>query len=255
MLTISPLNDLPSIRHAFFTRQGGVSEGIYSSLNCGLGSDDKREHVMENRARAMARLDLAPDRLATVYQVHSAEAATVTEPFSETERPEADGLVTDRPGIALGISTADCVPVLLADGEAGVIGAAHAGWRGALDGILQATVAAMEALGARPESTVAGIGPAISQRSYEVGPEFPAPFLAQDETNAELFCPARRAGYFYFDLKIYVARRLANLGLATVEALPCDTCSEETRFFSYRRACQRGESDYGRLLSVVTLES
>ena len=254
MLTISPLNDLQGIRHGFFTRQGGVSEGLYSSLNCGLGSGDKREHVLENRARAMARLELAPDRLATVYQIHSATAVTVTEPFAEEQRPEADALVTDRPDIALGISTADCVPVLLADGEARVVGAAHAGWRGALDGILQATVAAMETLGARTESIVAGIGPAICQRSYEVGPEFPAPFLAQDQSNAELFCPARRAGHFFFDLKSYVARHLARLGLAAVEALPCDTCSEEERFFSYRRACQRGERDYGRLLSAITLE-
>ena len=254
MLTISPLNDLQGIRHGFFTRQGGVSEGLYSSLNCGLGSGDKREHVLENRTRAMARFELAPERLATLYQVHSAKAVTVTAPFAEDQRPEADALVTDRPEIALGVSTADCVPVLLADSEARVIGAAHAGWRGALDGILQATVAAMEALGARPGSIAAGIGPAICQRSYEVGPEFPAPFLAQDESNAELFCPARREGHFFFDLKAYVARRLAHLGLAAVEALPCDTCSEEARFFSYRRACQRGERDYGRLLSAITLE-
>ena len=254
MLTISPLNDLPKVRHGFFTRQGGVSEGIYSSLNCGLGSGDRREHVLQNRSLAMARLDLAPERLATVYQVHSAEAVTLTAPFEENRRPEADALVTDQPEVALGISTADCVPVLLADAQAGVVGAAHAGWRGALDGVLQATMAAMQALGARPESTVAGIGPAICQRSYEVGPEFPAPFLDQDESNGELFCPAKRDGHFFFDLKGYVARRLARLGLATVGALPCDTCTEETRFFSYRRACQRGDSDYGRLLSVVYLE-
>ena len=254
MLTISLLNDLPGVRHAFFTRQGGVSEGLYSSLNCGLGSGDRREHVLENRARAMALLELGPERLATPYQTHSAEAVAVTEPFAENARPEADALVTNRPGIALGISTADCVPVLLADPGARVIGAAHAGWRGALDGILQATVAAMEAIGARHEFIVAGIGPAICQRSYEVGPEFPEPFLAQEESNGELFCPARRAGHFFFDLKTYVARRLVKLGLAGVEAMPCDTCSEESRFFSYRRACQRGEPDYGRLLSAVALE-
>ena len=254
MLTLGPLNGLARVRHAFFTREGGVSEGLYGTLNCGLGSRDVPERVLENRARAMATIDLAPDRLATPYQTHSATAVTVTEPWARGAAPEADGLVTDRPGLALGVSTADCVPVLFADPDARVVGAAHAGWRGALDGVLEATVQAMEGLGATRRETVAGIGPAISQRSYEVGPEFPAPFLTQDPDNGDFFCPARRAGHFQFDLKGYVARRLARLGLDLIEALPSDTCSEEARFFSYRRACLRGEADYGRSLSVIYLE-
>ncbi len=254
MLTIGPLNDLPGVRHAFFERSGGVSEGLYTSLNCGFGSGDEPDRVAENRTRALAQLELDRDALVTAYQVHSNRVAVVESPWPREAAPKVDALATRTPGVALGILTADCVPVLLADAEAGVIGAAHAGWRGALDGVLDAVVAAMIDLGAAPERIVAGVGPAIGQRSYEVGPEFPRPFLAQTGANEDFFCPAARAGHFMFDLKGYVARRLVGAGLRKVQVLPCDTCAEEARFFSYRRSCQRGEPDYGRGLSVITLE-
>ncbi len=254
MLTIGPLNDLPSVRHGFFCRTGGVSEGLFASLNCGYGSGDDKDKVTENRRRAMAELDLESERLVTAYQVHSPDVVEVTQPWTRPEAPKADAMVTRAKGLALGILTADCVPVLLADAEAGVVGAAHAGWKGALGGVIAATVAAMQALGADPKRIVAGIGPAISQRSYEVGPEFPPPFLEQDPRNAEFFCPGQREGHFHFDLKAYVARCLGLAGVATIRTLPCDTCAEDNRFFSYRRACQRKETDYGRGLSAIYLE-
>ena len=255
MLTIGPLDDLPRVRHAFFTREGGVSEGLFASLNCGLGSGDDQERIAENRARAMTRLGLAPDRLVTAYQIHSADVAVVDRPLDPDERPKVDALVTKQTDLALGVLTADCVPVLFADSAAGVAGAAHAGWRGALDGVLAATVTAMEGLGAERGRIVAGIGPAIAQESYEVGPEFPAPFLEQDGANGNFFRPAARDGHFMFDLTGYVASRLAALGLGAVEALPADTCGDAERFFSYRRSCLRGEPDYGRGLSAIVLES
>jgi YfiH family protein len=254
MLTIGPLNDLPRIRHAFFTRHGGVSDGLYESLNCGYGPGDDKDRVSENRARAMARIGLTPDRLVTVYQVHSAEVAVVDEPWAPGEAPQADALVTRVPALALGVLTADCAPVLLADSKARVVGAAHAGWRGALDGVLEAVVEAMEALGAKRDTTVAGVGPTIAQRSYEVGPEFPGPLLEESAEHGDLFCPAQREGHYLFDLKGYVARRLARLELAGIQCLPCDTCREFNRFFSYRRSRQRGEPDYGRALSAIYLE-
>ena len=254
MLTIGPLNDLPGIRHAFFDRTGGVSEGLYTSLNCGFGSGDTADRVAENRARALAQLELEPDGLATAYQVHSSRVAIVESPWAREAAPKVDAMVTRTPKLALGILTADCAPVLLADAKAGVIGAAHAGWHGALGGVLDAVVAAMVDLGATPERIAAGIGPTISQRSYEVGPEFPAPFLAQSETNQDFFCPAARDGHFMFDLKGYVARLLGNAGVQKVQILPCDTCAEDARFFSYRRSCQRNEPDYGRGLSAIYIE-
>ena len=254
MLTIGTLNDLPSVRHAFFSRNGGVSEGLFTSLNCGFGSGDDKGHVSENRRRAMERIDLEGERLVTAYQVHSPDVVEVTEPWQRDDAPKADAMVTRQRGLALGILTADCVPVLFADAEAGVVGGAHAGWKGALNGVLGATVDAMASLGARPEHILAGIGPAISQRSYEVGPEFPAPFLAQDPRNADFFCPGKREGHFHFDIKGYVARRLTEAGLTAIQTLPCDTCAEDSRFFSYRRACQRREPDYGRGLSAIYLE-
>ncbi len=254
MLTIGPLNDLPRVRHAFFTRRGGVSEGFYESLNCGLGSGDDKDKVAENRARAMTRIDLTAERLLTSYQEHSNRVAVVEGPRGPEAAPRVDALVTRAAGLALGILTADCAPVLLADAQARVVGAAHAGWRGALGGVLEAVVEAMEKLGAKPKSIVAGIGPCIAQRSYEVGPEFPGPMLEQSADNHDFFCPAPRQGHLLFDLKGYVARRLARMGLSSVQCLPCDTCGEPARFFSYRRACQRGESDYGRGLSAIYLE-
>jgi len=245
--------DAHPIRHGFFTRDGGVSAGIFASLNCGFGASDDPLHVEENRRRAMAAFGLRADRLATVFQIHSAAVATVDRVAPLDERPRADALVTRRPGIALGILTADCAPVLFADVAAGVIGAAHAGWRGALSGVLEATVAAMTALGAEPRCIVAGIGPAIQQASYEVGPEFPAPFLAEDRTSAAFFRAAPRAGHFHFDLTGYVARKLERLGLSRIECAPDDTAADAQRFFSYRRSCLLQERDYGRALSAIAL--
>ncbi len=245
---------LPGIRHGFFTRAGGVSEGLYASLNCGLGSGDRPEAVAENRTRALARLGLGGDALVTLHQVHSAEAVLVELPFAADRRPEADGMATTRRGLALGALAADCAPILLADAEAGIVGAAHAGWRGALAGIAEATVAAMERLGARRAAVVAAIGPCIRQRSYQVGPEFRAEFVAADAGNDRWFAPSREPGRWQFDLAGYIAARLERLGLGVVAVLPLDTCADETRFFSYRRACRKGEGDYGRLLSAIALE-
>ncbi len=254
MLTSASLAALPGVRHGFFTREGGVSEGLYASLNCGLGSGDDLDCVAENRARALAHLGLPGDRLATVYQVHSNRAAQAEAPWPAEDRPRADALVTRTAGLALGILTADCVPVLFADHEAGVVAAAHAGWRGALDGVIEETLAAMQRLGARMSSTLAAVGPAIEQPSYEVGPEFPAPFLEQAPANGDFFRSAPRNGHFLFDLKGYVARRLARAGISQVECLAADTCADPTRFFSYRRACLNHEQAYGRLLSAISLE-
>jgi len=252
MLTIGPFNATAGLRHAFFTREGGVSQGIYASLNCGPGSRDDPANVAENRRRAAQALNVEPDCLLTCYQVHSADALVVQGPWNGTERPRADALVTNTAGLAIGILTADCAPVLLADRRAGVIAAAHAGWKGALGGILEATLVAMEGLGARPGEILAAIGPCISQRSYEVGPEFFETFLARGEENRGFFRQGR-GDRLHFDLRGYVARRLAQAGVRDIQPLPCDTFSEEERFFSYRRARKRGETDYGRALSAIAL--
>jgi polyphenol oxidase len=241
------------IRHGFFTRQGGVSDGIYASLNCGFGSADAPANVTENRGRAMDALGLARHGLVTCYQVHSPEVTVVDQPWTLADRPRADAMVTQRPGIALGILTADCAPVLFADAEAEVIGAAHAGWRGALAGVLDATVEAMAERGASRHRLCAGIGPCIAQASYEVGPEFPAAFLAESPDNAAFFIPAPRAGHFLFDLAGYVAHKLDRLGLARIERSGGDTAAQADRFFSYRRACLGKEPDYGRGLSAIAL--
>jgi YfiH family protein len=254
LVTLGPLNDIDGIRHAFFTRQGGVSQGLYSSLNCGLGSGDDAAAVRTNRARAMEALELAADRLTTVWQVHGREVATLTAPLAEDERPKADAMVTAVPGVALGILTADCVPIVFCDAKARVIGAAHAGWKGAVGGVIEATLDAMARLGADASRVSAGIGPCIAQRSYEVGPEFPAPFLAEDPGNQRFFAPGRTEGKWMFDLRGYVGERLARAGVGEVSALPNDTCAEADRFFSYRRSCLRGEPDYGRGLSAIVLE-
>jgi YfiH family protein len=252
-LTVDALA-VPGLRHAFFTRQGGVSEGIFSSLNCGFGSGDDAERVGENRGRAMAALDLTPDRLAVCYQVHSPEVVVVERAWRREASPRADAMVTREPGVALGILTADCAPVLFADAEARIVGAAHAGWRGALGGVIEATVTAMRRLGAKPARLVAAIGPCIGAASYEVGPDFPAPFLAEDAANARFFAPAPRTGHHLFDLAGYVAARLARLGIGRIERTGGDTAAEPGRFFSYRRACLAGEGDYGRALSAICLE-
>jgi hypothetical protein len=243
------------IRHGFFTRKGGVSGEPYTSLNCGLGSADDPGNVRENRARAMGRLGLAGDALRTVFQVHSSRVVTVDASSPVESRFESDGLVTRLPGVALGVLTADCAPVLLADGEAGVIGAAHAGWRGARGGIVEATVAAMVALGARRSRIVAAVGPCIQQTSYEVGPEFRQSFVEHEPAAVELFAPSVRPGHHLFDLSAYVARRVAASAVAAVEVLSYDTCGDAERFFSYRRTTLTGGGDYGRLLSCVALTS
>lgn len=254
MITLSALNEVNHIRHAFFTREGGVSQGIYASLNCGPGSSDAPEAVAENRARAMSMLDLPAQALITVHQSHTADVVEVTAPWADGQRPVADAMVTTCPGLALGILTADCAPVLLADRRAGVIGAAHAGWKGAVGGVLDSTVDKMVALGAKRSSIVAAIGPCIGQRSYEVGLEFPAPFLAEEPRNADFFAPTAKDGRFLFDLPGYVSRRLSRLGVENVTRVPADTCRDESRFFSYRRTTLRGEADYGRQMSVIVLE-
>lgn len=252
MITLDAL-DRPGLRHGFFTRTGGVSEGIFAALNCSLGSRDDPAKVAENRRRALARLGLAGDRLATVRQVHGTAVAVVTAPWPQDARPSADALVTRVPGLALGILTADCAPVLFADAGAGIVAAAHAGWRGALAGVLEATVAAMEDAGARRQHITAAIGPCIGAASYEVGPEFPAPFLAENPESAAFFAAAPRDRHHLFDLAGYVAHRLARLGLGRIAATGGDTAAEEERFFSYRRACLRQEGGFGHMLSAICL--
>ncbi len=251
MLTLERLDRASGVRHAFFTRQGGVSGDIYASLNCGYGSDDERDNVTANRARAMARIELPAEALATTYQVHGTVVQVVEDAGSPDDRAEADAMVSRTPGIALGILTADCAPVLLADSTARVIGAAHAGWRGALSGVLDETVAAMERLGARAGDIVAGVGPCIAQASYEVGPEFRARFVAADAANATYFNQVSARDRF--DLEGYVVDRLKRLGVAAVEGSGADTCADHDRFFSYRRSCLENEPDFGRGLSAITL--
>ena len=241
------------LRHGFFTREGGVSEGIYASLNCGLGSRDAPERVAVNRARALDALDLAAGRLVTVHQQHTATVVVVREDWISEMRPIADAMVTAIPGRALGILTADCAPVLFADPEAAVIGAAHAGWRGAQTGVLDNTVAAMVALGAKASRICAVVGPCIGQDSYQVGDEFVTTFIAENAANESLFSPRDDDGRRHFDLPGYIGRRLNRLGVGKIDAAPPDTCGDETRFFSFRRTTLRRERDYGRQLSMIAL--
>lgn len=253
-LTAENLKAVSGIRHAFFTRVGGVSSGLYDSLNVGFGSDDESENVQENRKRAMTALGEAT-ALNTVYQVHGREVAVAEEAWDPTNAPQADAMVTNRPGIAIGILTADCAPVLLADPVNRVVGAAHAGWRGAVGGVLAAVVEAMERLGAERRRIHAAVGPTIGQTSYEVGPEFPGPFLDEAQENRRFFRPSRREGHHMFDLTGYVADRLAVLEVGTADMIDRDTCADEELFFSYRRSTLRKEADYGRELSAIVLET
>lgn len=244
------LGALPGLRHAFFTREGGVSEGLYASLNGGLGSSDGPERVAENRARMCRHLDLPPQNLVGLYQVHSADVVTVEAPFAE--RPKADAMVTRVPGLALGIATADCGPILFADAENRVVGAAHAGWKGALGGVAEATVAAMERLGATRRNIVAVLGPTISQGNYEVGADFVARFRAE-VPGSERFFSDGREGHAQFDLPAFILARLAEAGIGTATALGLCTYADPERFYSFRRTTHRSEPDYGRLISAIAL--
>lgn len=242
---------LDGTAHGFLGRSGGVSQGLYAGLNVGLGSDDDRDAVLANRDRARDAV-LPGAALVTVRQVHSPDVVTVTSPIAEEDRPAADALVTDRPGLLLGILTADCVPVLFADAQAGVVGAAHAGWKGALHGVTDATIAAMVALGAAPGRIACAIGPCISRTSYEVSEAFADPFLREDGENDRFFS-AGRPDHLQFDIAAYVAARLGRAGVGQVEMLDEDTCTQPDRFFSYRRACHLQEPGYGRQISLIGL--
>lgn len=244
------LRECERIRHGFFSRHGGVSSGIFSSLNCGNGSADEAANVTENRARAARALGAEPGNLVTAYQSHGNTVAVVETPWVRGEEPRVDAMVTRQPGLALGILAADCGPVLFADEVAEVIGVAHAGWKGALSGIIEASVEAMVALGAEKRRIAAALGPCIGAQSYEVGPEFRERF-----TGSEVFFrPATRENHHLFDLPAYIEARLRGLGLASVEILAADTRPENSDFFSYRRACLNHEPDYGRNLSAIMLE-
>ncbi len=254
MIIESPLlSSFSGLRHGFGTREGGVSRGIYTSLNCGVGSKDDRDLVGENRTRFAARLGSESSALVTPYQTHSAEVAIVEEPWTRENTPKADAVVTARPGLAIGISTADCVPVLFADPEAKITGAAHAGWRGALSGVLEATIDKMVNMGATRSRIAAAIGPAISQQAYEVGEEFEANFLEVTDANARFFVRKSEDSQPYFDLTGYVEVRLQEAGTGAVENLRLCTYGDDGRFFSYRRSCHRDEPDYGRQISAILI--
>jgi len=239
--------------HGFFTRQGGVSTGPYATLNCSLSSGDALESVLENRARAARALGASPAALVGVTQVHGATAVQVTECWAPGTGPRADAMVTDRPGIALGIITGDCAPILLADAEAGVVGAAHAGWRGAAAGVIEATIAAMADLGAIPARIVAAIGPCIQQGSYEVGADLRDTVLAASPNSAPRFAPGRRDGRWQFDLPGYCAARLAAAGVQHLDTVEADTAAEEDRFFSHRRRTLAGGGPIGHQISILAL--
>jgi YfiH family protein len=252
MFITSPNLVLPGIRHGFFTCNAGVSEGIYASLNCGQGSADNPAHVEENRRRVAEALGAT--HLCSLYQIHSPKVITVGAPWPDNAKPQADAMVTTIPGIALGVLAADCVPVLFADAKAGVIGAAHSGWKGATGGVLEATIAAMIALGAEAGSIDAAIGPSIAQASYEVDEVRRGDILRIEETHARYFIPSRMPNHWMFDLKHLVCDRLRKAGMHTINMLENDTYMEETGFFSFRRTTHRKEPDYGRQISAIVLD-
>ena len=253
MLQAASLSRLARIRHAFFTRTGGVSEGVYATLNGGVGSNDAPAKVDENRARMAAALGVASDRLLTAYQIHSPEVAIAERPWTRENRPRADAIVTRTTKLAIGVSTADCGPLLFVDAQAGVIGTAHAGWRGAFGGVIEATVAAMEKLGAKRQRIAAALGPTIRQPNYEVGPELVERFVAADATNERFFTTSKRAGHAMFDLTGYIGSRVQRAGISEFEDLGLCTYAEPERFFSYRRMTRLGESDYGRHINAIAL--
>jgi YfiH family protein len=244
---------VPGVRHAFFTREGGVSTGIYASLNGGVGSNDDPAHVAENRRRMAEELNLGPTHFLTAFQIHSPDVVVVTEPWDTASRPHVDAMVTKTPGLALGVSAADCGPVLFVDPQARVIGAAHSGWKGALGGVLESTITAMEGLGATRGGIIAAIGPLIRQPSYEVGAEFVVRFTEADADNAAFFIASSRANHSMFDLAGYIRRRLERAGILMIDDVGVCTYADE-RMFSYRRSVHRKEPDYGRNIHAIVLE-
>jgi polyphenol oxidase len=242
------------INHAFFTREGGISEGIYRGLNGGLGSQDNAVHILENRRRMAQYFGLETKQLLSLYQIHSADVVIVDKTWADHARPHADAMVTNRPGLILAISTADCGPILFADKDARVIGAAHAGWKGALGGVLEATLNAMERLGAKRHRIMACIGPMISQSSYEVDAGFRDRFIAHSETNSNFFIAGEREGKFQFNLPAYIARRLTDASVGMVEDVKLCTYQDDARFYSFRRTTHQNETDYGRLISAINLD-
>jgi YfiH family protein len=247
----TPLNTIPWLRHGFFTRRDGVSNGIYASLNCGPGSGDKKENVFANRARVAQSIEISADNMPVLAQIHSAAAVSVARAWRYEDRPEADAAVTDTPGIGVSVLTADCAPVLFASKKDKIVGAAHAGWKGAVGGVLEATVAKMNC---DPADIVAAIGPCIGPKSYEVSADFKIPFLAQDQANERFFKEAERAGHLYFDLPAYVGCRLRLCGVGEVHDTGQDTLADEASYFSYRRTCHRKEPDYGRQISIIAIK-
>ena len=253
-LTSRLLAAVPGLRHGFFNREGGVSSGIYAGLNGGIGSKDDSDHVAENRRRMAAVMGVAPSHFLTAFQIHSPDVAVAEAPWDTASRPRVDAIVTRREGLAIGVTAADCGPVLLADPVARVIGAAHAGWKGALTGVLESTVNAMEKLGAGRADMVAAIGPLIRQASYEVGPEFVERFTETDVENVRFFLPSSRSSHAMFDLGGFIRMRLEHAGIALIDDLGIDTYADE-RFYSYRRSVHRKEPDYGRHVHAIALEA
>lgn len=252
-ITADCLAEIPGIRHGFFTREGGVSEGIYAGLNCGFGSKDDRAHVGENRSRVARHLGTTSEHLLTCYQIHSATCVVVTQPWTPETMPRADAMATRTPGLALGALAADCAPVLFADPQARVVAAAHAGWKGALGGVLEATIATMEQLGARRDRIRAALGPCIGPDAYEVGPEFQATFAAADPASHRFFHAPRPGARAHFDLPAFVLSRLEAAGLDTTENCTTCTYASEAQLYSYRRGTHRREPDYGRQISAIVL--
>lgn len=252
-IKIAALSAIPGVSHGFFTRTGGVSEGLYGTLNCGIGSHDERIRVLENRARVARHLGAAPDRLLTCHQVHSATALLVSEPWRVDAQPKADAIVTRTPRLALAALAADCAPVLFADANAGVVAAAHAGWKGALGGIIEATLETMETAGARRSDIVAAVGPCISQTSYEVGPEFQRAFTAKQAEFGRYFRVPPGSQRPHFDLPGFIAQRLVDAGIAGIHLSGACTYADPNRFFSYRRTTHAREPDYGRQISAIML--
>ena len=253
MLQAPSLSRLARVRHAFFTRSGGVSDGVYASLNGGIGSSDAPDKVAENRARMAATLGVTPERFLTPYQIHSPDVVVADGSWTQETRPRADAVVTREPKLAIGVSTADCGPLLFADADAGVIGAAHAGWRGAFTVVIESTLAAMEKLGASRQRVAVALGPTIRQPNYEVGPEFLERFRAADMDNERFFAPSKREGHAMFDLTGYIADRVHRAGIVQFEDLGHCTYADPAQFYSYRRMTQRGEPDYGRHINAIAL--